>query len=264
MAKDLSTAVFDYSLVDSDTKGKLMWYATEIRKHIGSHVEFGLAAGKMLTEARDLCTERHFTMWAPSECNSSLRSVYNYMDAWQGFGKLATVANLELSAMYTLANNEPAKKEALKRASKGELITQKVAKEITAKHKEDPPQIVQTSQTSEGVVVEPPQQNPSSTPAVPQPETTTGEQCPNCGGAEWTADDACAGCKHIKGESLGDPDEGEEGWKIQQKKTIKTIEALMRAFDDLHEMKRNLPQWSIVVNDGDSILKKLLETAKGW
>lgn len=67
----------------------------------------------------------------------SVRSAYNYIAVWSHFGKeyasSATVALIELSAMYALTTNESAKKAALRLAKKGEKITQKMAKDLIAR-----------------------------------------------------------------------------------------------------------------------------------
>lgn len=130
MSKELSNQVFDYSAFDKETKGKLIWYAAEIRKHGKSHVEAGLAMGKMLSEARELCGEEPFYEWAPVECGCSLRTAYNYMSAFSEFGQCANSAQIELSAMYELTKNESAKKKALKLAAKGIKVTYSMAREL--------------------------------------------------------------------------------------------------------------------------------------
>lgn len=62
-------------------------------------------------------------------------------------------------------------------------------------------------------------------------------KCPNCRGTEWYEDEdgiACSKCHQAHGEPAGDVD----GDRVatQRQKTIKTAEALMRAFDDLTDM----------------------------
>uniref|UniRef100_A0A6M3II57 Uncharacterized protein n=1 Tax=viral metagenome TaxID=1070528 RepID=A0A6M3II57_9ZZZZ len=62
-------------------------------------------------------------------------------------------------------------------------------------------------------------------------------KCPNCAGAIWDEDDegwACAKCHHPHGEPAGDVDKDRVA--TQRQKTVKTAEALLRAFDDLNEM----------------------------
>lgn len=85
-------------------------------------------------------------------------------------------------------------------------------------------------------------------------------KCPACAGVKWTEDEdgvSCAKCRHPYGEPAGDTDE--ERLKTQRQKTVKTIEALMRAFDDLQTMLAK-PEHSGVIAD----LKRHLNIAKGW
>lgn len=85
-------------------------------------------------------------------------------------------------------------------------------------------------------------------------------KCPNCAGTKWAEDEdgvACAKCHHPYGEPAGETDE--ERLKTQRQKTVKTVEALMRAFDDLQVM--------LAKPDHDDVIrtcKALLKTAKGW
>ena len=134
MAKN-EIKMFDYSDVPADTKGKLIWYAGEIFKHEKACVENGLAAGKMLIEARELCGQRRFSDWVEMECGFSIRTAYNYMSAFEAFGKCATVAHIELGAMYELAKNEKAKKRAIKLSEKGVKVTQSMAKRLCQEEK---------------------------------------------------------------------------------------------------------------------------------
>lgn len=85
-------------------------------------------------------------------------------------------------------------------------------------------------------------------------------KCPNCAGTKWAKDDegvTCAKCRHPHGEPTGGADEDRVG--IQRSKTIKTVEALMRAFDDL-----NLLLARPMHGEAIASCKALLKTAKGW
>lgn len=60
-------------------------------------------------------------------------------------------------------------------------------------------------------------------------------QCPNCAGIRWKETEfgvECSKCHHPHGEPAGDVDD--DRITTQRQKTVKTVEALMRAFDDLH------------------------------
>ena len=86
------------------------------------------------------------------------------------------------------------------------------------------------------------------------------DKCPNCAGTKWDEDKEgtfCAKCHHPKGEPAGDVDE--ERVRTQRSKTVKTVEATMRAFDDLQLLDSNQQH-------GDAIQScvGLLEIARAW
>jgi hypothetical protein len=86
-------------------------------------------------------------------------------------------------------------------------------------------------------------------------------KCPNCAGTRWTEDDsgvACTKCHHPHGESVGEVDG--DRIKIQRSKTVKTAEALMRAFDDLHMLLARKKEHDAAIKG----CKELLATAKAW
>ncbi len=86
-------------------------------------------------------------------------------------------------------------------------------------------------------------------------------KCPNCAGEKWTVTDdgtVCAKCGHPHGEPAGDVDE--ERIKTQRQKTVKTVEALIRAFDDLQMLKSDNAQHATVIET----CKVLLHAAKEW
>jgi len=85
-------------------------------------------------------------------------------------------------------------------------------------------------------------------------------RCPNCAGTKWTEDEggvSCARCHHPHGEPAGDVDE--DRITTQRQKTVKTVEALMRTFDDLQLLLAK-PGHSEVISD----CKRLLTMAKAW
>jgi hypothetical protein len=84
-------------------------------------------------------------------------------------------------------------------------------------------------------------------------------KCPSCAGTKWTEDDSgvvCAKCHHPHGEPAGDVDD--DRLKTQRQKTVKTVEALMRAFDDLQTMKARKEHAGAIKD-----CKGLLKIAKG-
>jgi len=85
-------------------------------------------------------------------------------------------------------------------------------------------------------------------------------KCPNCHGTKWDEDDegvSCSKCHHPWGEPAGDVDA--DRLNTQRQKTVKTVEALMRAFDTLQEMLAR-PEHGEAIDD----CKRLLRIAKQW
>ena len=85
-------------------------------------------------------------------------------------------------------------------------------------------------------------------------------KCPNCAGTKWDDDDlgvSCSKCGHPHGEPTGDVDEDRIG--TQRSKTVKTAEALMRAFDDLNMLLAKPEHTEAVAS-----CKFLLKTARAW
>jgi len=85
-------------------------------------------------------------------------------------------------------------------------------------------------------------------------------KCPNCAGTRWSEDEfgvACVKCHHPWGEPAGDVNE--ERIAMQRSKTVKTVEALVRAFDDLNLL---CPK----SDHGEAIhtCKQLLKMAREW
>ena len=103
---------------------------------------------------------------------------------------------------------------------------------------------------------------------TPPPKPDYGK-CPVCAGVKWRTVDGnviCAKCQHPHGEPAGDPDE--ERLKTQRQKTAKTVEALMRAIDDLQLMHgQKCPECQLTeAQSADPIrcCKRLLAIAKEW
>lgn len=142
-AKELATVSFDYSKVDKETKGKLTTIAGQVRRGKGNYVKSVMELGEAIHAAHELLAgegrEGQFSQWVEAECNIDKRTAYNYMHAFERFGKCEIISHLSPTAMYALAAPEAPKqaaKEAEKLANKGEHITVARAKELVERFRE--------------------------------------------------------------------------------------------------------------------------------
>jgi len=88
------------------------------------------------------------------------------------------------------------------------------------------------------------------------------DKCPVCAGTKWVEDieaqwTCCAKCGHFHGEPAGDADE--DRVKTQRQKTVKTVEAAQRAFDDLNHI---FPK--PVHGEAVRLCKELLVIGREW
>lgn len=94
----------------------------------------------------------------------------------------------------------------------------------------------------------------------PKPPKDYGK-CPNCAGTKWKEHAKgvlCSKCNHPHGEPAGDVDA--ERITTQRQKTVKTVEALMRAFGDLHHLLPSSVQCAKAIKN----CKENLKIAKEW
>lgn len=143
MTKELSTAVFDYSDLDKDVKGKLIALAGTIKREKAKHSQSGLEIGKAIACAHAELAgdggDGRFSEWVEMECGFGRTTAYNYMWTWQRFGNCSSLEQFTQEALYALASPKapaPAVKEAEKLADKGHKITLDKAKELLDKFRE--------------------------------------------------------------------------------------------------------------------------------
>jgi hypothetical protein len=98
--------------------------------------------------------------------------------------------------------------------------------------------------------------------AAPTAEPKDYGKCPNCAGTKWTEDIecgvVCSKCSHPHGEPAGEVDDQRK--TDARSKTIKTAEALMRAFDDLNLLASHPKEHANAI----ATCKILLKTARDW
>jgi len=251
MTNQITTATFDYSRLDEETASKLKYYTqsgSNLVKKTG--IQFIANFGEILSDARKLLTKHGdgtFCKWATSEFDLSRQTVYNYVNAWDrclsnGF---TNFDNVTPTALYLLSRDDTPKsvrEQTLRLAHKQHSVTKSdVSKLLPPGEKRKP-------------------RNPKPPASVVTPPPVDYGKCPNCLGTKWKPDDdgmVCAKCLHPHGEPAGDVDD--DRLKIQRSKTVKTAEALMRAFDDLHDMKARVDRDGAIEE-----CQKLMALARAW
>lgn len=265
----LKNPTFDFSKVSAEEKGKLIYFQGQLSASRKRVVCEFIKYGEILHGAQQVLADHSdgvFSAWLES-VGVTRSSAYNAIAAYVGFGSCPNLDNLEVSAMYALASNEKAKKKALKLADKGIKVTHAMAKRLIAESapkpdpepEEEPDDAPESPETAHepDTGFEPLEDEED---AQDDAETPDYGKCPNCGRTDWEEDDegvSCAKCHHPHGEPAGDVDASEIA--TQRRKTIKTAEALMRAFDDLHHLCPKANHESIIDK-----CKVLLKLAKGW
>ncbi len=145
MTKELKTTSFDYEGLDKDLKGKLVALAGQIRRSTKSHLEHALDMGQAIEEALELLAkagkEIIFSDWVKRECGFSVRTAYNYVNAYSRFGgSRASLAQFTAEAIYLLSDDKITSETvdtAINLANKGTRITKDVAEELKRKYQPD-------------------------------------------------------------------------------------------------------------------------------
>ena len=262
MSKAITNQVFDYAQVSEDDKAKLIYFEGQLfksRKRVADEI---IKHGEILHGVQQVLANYSngvFCEWLEATGTSS-SSAYRAIDSYQSFNGFSQLGNLEVSAMYALTKNDGARKKAMRLADKGVKVTHAMAKQLIEDCQPKLETIEHDDSGEDGRTdsdgTEPPEET-AHQPAddgmesagedigaendewddveesIPtqKPPAKVGEKCPNCLGTKWR-DGACVKCSQPEGEPAGEVDEDRIG--IQRSKTRKTIEALMRAFDDLH------------------------------
>ncbi|WP_052056034.1 DUF3102 domain-containing protein [Myxosarcina sp. GI1] len=133
---------FNYTSLNLDEETLLFVRdrTVEIKKLIRRTAQDIVDIGKYLTEVKDKLGHGNFYNWLDVEFNWSYSTAARFMQVAERFKSVSlTDLNILQSALYQLAaptTPEGATVEALERAKQGEIITEKLAKEIKLKHKE--------------------------------------------------------------------------------------------------------------------------------
>ena len=134
MSKALATVNFDYGRVDKDTKGKLISYAGQVKRHSSSLKDAANEIGKVIYAVHELLADQKaglFDEWVELETEVSLSTAYNYINVEKRAFQFPILENLPPTVAYMLAGPKvpDAAIEAFeKRIEKGEKATVKAAK----------------------------------------------------------------------------------------------------------------------------------------
>lgn len=256
MNKGLTNPAFDYEQLSKEHAGKLRYYEGELLRSRKRVADEAIKHGEILHGVQQLLADYSkgtFVAWLDS-AGISRGTAYNAIDSFVEFASFPNLENLEVSAMYALAKNDKAKKQAMKLADKGVKVTHAMAQRLIADTGKDDRRDAPGKRPQEQ---DP--RPPRSGTDKPGVDIDYGK-CPNCAGTQWTEDEdgvACARCHHPHGEPAGDVDA--DRIATQRAKTIKTCEALMRAFDDLQHLLARSSH-----NEAIAGCKVLLQMAREW
>lgn len=133
--------LFEYSQLEQSDREFVQGRTNEIKALVKRSAQDIIDIGQMLIEVKERLPHGMFEGWLDSEFEMSIRMARNFMSVTETF-KSATVADLNLSpkVLYLLAapsTPDEARTETIDRATQGETITHRTAKEIVKVHKED-------------------------------------------------------------------------------------------------------------------------------
>lgn len=159
MTKALTTG-FDYSAVEKEAKGKLIVLAGQVKRGKANYAKSVLELGCAVHEAHELLAgtgrDGKFKQWVEAECGLEQRTAYNYLYAFEAFNKIETVSSFSAGAMYALsapACPVKARKEAIKRAEKGERISKVIADDIIESFTVEPEEVSNVGHLSDSASV---------------------------------------------------------------------------------------------------------------
>lgn len=205
-----------------------------VEKELGEATKHALEIGQELSTAKKAIPHGSWESECKRLFDGSPRTARFYMSFHKDFGKLSKTAG---SAVLMLEGTLDGAAKAAKKATKPK-----------------PPK------PAGGSPPEPDEPIDVDSEPAEDPEIDYGK-CPVCAGTKWdddVDDDVCCSkCRHPHGEPAGDVDE--DRINTQRQKTVKTLEAAMRAFDDLQLMKAR-PEY----DDSITACKSLIQVAKGW
>ena len=235
-----------------------------VEEHLGKAKEYALGTGRELLEAKKAIQHGEWEKECGRLFDGSLRTAQFYMEFAKNISAIPKAqASALLNAEDTLEGAAKAAKNLAKpvrlgHSSNGRSSAARTGDECNHEGggaAEEEQASDDTETTTEGVAGE-----DYTTEGFESDEPEDYGVCPNCKGKTWVDDEfgiCCAKCKHPYGEAVGDVDD--DRIATQRSKTVKTGEALLRAFDDLHGMLPRKEHGS-----AETQCKALIRMAKEW
>jgi hypothetical protein len=243
------------------------------QKAAGDAVDRAILTGELLGKWKELLPHGKFEKFVDTHFEGSSRTARAYMLAAQ---RLSELSNRQRTAILEQESSISGLLDALKPKRQGvdDPISDKgkpggagtpstttpprsgPASGEAADSSNDSGKDVRTSGTKPQDHDPRPPRNGKAGPGVSQDYG----KCPNCASTKWTEDEfgvSCAKCHHPHGEPTGGADEDRIG--DQRSKTVKTADALMRAFDDLNTLLAKAEHTEAIAS-----CKFLLKTARNW
>jgi len=146
VSKAITNQVFDYTLVSTDDKAKLIYFEGQLFKSRKRVADELIKHGEILHGVQQLlarCGE--FGTWLEAQGLSS-KSAYNAINSFVGFGGFVNLQDIEVSAMYVLAKNDGARKKAMRLADKGVKVTHAMAKQLIADCEPPPLEVIESGE----------------------------------------------------------------------------------------------------------------------
>jgi len=166
---------FDYANLDAETTQFVQQQTGEIRVLMKRTAQGIVEIGQRLIEVKDKLGHGSFGDWLSAEFEWSWDTANRFMNVAKRLGKIPHHAEFEARALYLLAAQstpEPARSEALARASAGEPITYKAAQAI--KQKYAPPRFLPKAEPELKLELEPEKILQPQPFPVPEPHQTLG------------------------------------------------------------------------------------------
>lgn len=244
------------------------------QKHAEDAIERAVLVGELLTKWKELLPHGKFEPFVDTHFEGNIRTAQRYMQAHKRLADCSKATRLsylngelDISGLIGGISGDSSREKSKPISAKGKPGGAKDAGSTTPP-RSGPATDEAADSSGEDARKEAPGTKPQEQDPRP-PRNGTDKPgvshdygtCPNCASKKWTADDfgvTCAKCHHPHGEPTGGTDE--DRVDTQRSKTVKTAEALMRAFDDLNMLLAKTDEHVEAI----ASCKFLLKCAKGW